>query len=202
MDNDELRKLAGKDYAPTAETISAHGLGFIQVKLPANRRLHVWHPALPRRACFDHSGIHNHRFSFRSTVLIGRQLNQRADLILHPEGTHDVVSHDGPRLEKGGRLSFVAGRVNVQLRAVEEYGPGESYIMPELEYHHTPNSGIVVTLMEKLTEGTIHACSVIERPFSFDQDFDRHQLSTPELWQLVVESLAFDARTALSEPTT
>lgn len=179
-----------KDFAPTTETISAHGLGFVQIKLPGNRRLHVWHPALPRRACYDHSGIHNHRFSFRSTVLIGSQYNQRADLVIHPMGTHDVISHDGPRSARGGRESFVAGRVNVQLRPVEVYGPGDSYVMPELEYHHTPNSGIVVTLMEKLSEGSIHACSVVERPHVFDQEFDRLQLTPGRLWGLVVE--AFD----------
>lgn len=178
----------GKDFAPTAETISAHGLGFIQIKLPANRRMHVWHPALPRRACFDHSQFHNHRFAFRSQVLIGRQVNQRADLVLHPPATHDVISHDGPRAASGGRESFVAGRVNVIRRAAEEYGPGESYLMPALEYHHTPNSGIVVTIMEKLVEGQIHACSVIERPHTFDQGFDRHQMSPAELWALVIEA--------------
>ena len=179
-----------KDFTPTSETISAHGLGFIQVKLPANRRLHVWHPALPRRKCFNFSALHNHRFSFRSTVLVGLQFNQRADLIMHPEGTHDVISHDGPRSGKGGRLSFVAGRVNVHLREIERYAPGESYVMPELEYHHTPNSGIVVTLMEKLSEGAIHACSVVERPYIFDQDFDRFQWSPERLWQVVLEALA------------
>lgn len=179
-----------KDYTPTAETISAHGLGFVQVKLPANRRLHVWHPALPRRACFDYSAIHNHRFSFQSTIIIGKQLNQRADLIMHPDGTHDVISHDGPRSERGGRESYVAGRVNVRLRDLEEYGPGESYLMPELEYHRTPNSGIVVTMMEKLSEGTIHACSVVERPHVFDQGFDRFQWTPLQLWQVVLEALA------------
>lgn len=184
-----MKALDLKDYSPTAETISAHGLGFVQVKLPANRRLHVWHPALPRRTCYDHSAIHNHRFSFRSTVLIGQQLNQRADLIMHPEGTHDVISHDGPRSEKGGRLSYVAGRVNVRIRDLEVYEPGESYVMAELEYHHTPNSGIVVTLIEKLTEGTIHACSVVERPHSFDQEFDRFQWTPSQLWQVVLEAL-------------
>jgi hypothetical protein len=180
-----------KDFSPTAEKISAHGLGFVQVKLPGDRRLHVWHRALPRRACFDHSAIHNHRFSFRSTVLVGVQKNQRVDLVMHPEGTHDVVSHDGPRSEKGGRLSFVAGRVNIHMRGEPEiYGPGASYVMPELEYHFTPNSGVVVTLMEKLTEGTIHACSVVERPHVFDQGFDRFQWTPAQLWQVVVEALA------------
>lgn len=178
-----------RDYSPTKETISLHGLGFIQVKLPANRRLHVWHPDLPRRDCFLYSAIHNHRFAFRSTVIVGVQRNQRCDLVIHPEGTHDVISHDGPRSEKGGRESFVAGRVNVVAREVESYSPGESYEMRELEYHLTPNHGIVVTLMEKLREGSIHASSVIERPHVFHQSFDRFMWPEQRLWQCVVEAL-------------
>lgn len=180
---------AVKDYTPTAETISLHGLGFIQVKLPANRRLHVWHPSLPRRSCYEHSAIHNHRFAFRSTVLKGKQVNQRVDLIIHPEGTYDAISHDGPRSPKGGRQSFVAGRVHALAREWEEYGAGESYFMPKLEFHHTPNTGIVVTLMEKLSEGRIHASSVIRRPHVFDQDFDRYQLPESELWEVVTAAL-------------
>jgi hypothetical protein len=181
--------VALKDYSPTRETISLHGLGFIQVKLPANRRLHVWHPDLPRRDCFAFSAIHNHRFAFRSTVLVGRQMNQRCDLVIHPEGSHDVISHDGPRSDKGGRESFVAGRVNVVPRPVETYLPGESYEMRELEYHSTPNEEIVVTLMQKLSEGHIHACSVIERPHVFHQAFDRFQWAEERLWQCVVQAL-------------
>jgi hypothetical protein len=40
---------------------------------------------------------------------------------------------------------------------------GQSYEMPVLQYHETPNSGIVVTIMEKLAEGTVHASTLIER---------------------------------------
>lgn len=179
-----------KDFTPTAETISLHGLGFIQVKLEANMRLHVWHPKLPRRLCFEHSAIHNHRFSFSSTVLKGVQSNVRADLVLHPEGTHSIISHDGPRSEKGGRLSFPVGICNVIERAEETYHPGESYVMPALQYHHTPNSGIVVTLMAKLDEGDIHANSVIRRPHEFDQGFDRFQFSVQDLWSIVVDAIS------------
>ena len=185
-----MENLIGKDFKPTAETISIHGLGFLQVKLPANKRLHVWHPDLPRRKCYAYSAVHNHRFSFKSTVLIGTQLNRRVNLIMHPEGTHDVISHDGPRHPTGSRESFVAGRVNLQLGRIEEYKPSESYHMAELEYHYTPNSGVVVTLMEKLTEGKIHATSLIERPHVFDQTFDRFQWSPARLWEIVVKALA------------
>lgn len=177
------------DFTPTAEQISLHGLGFIQVKLPANRRLHIWHPDLPRRTCFASSSIHNHRFSFRSTVLIGRQVNRRFIVVAAPKGSHDRISHDGPRSEKGGRLSYVADRVNIWPGVIEVYGPGQSYRMEKLGYHDTPNSGVVVTLMEKLEEGTIHASSLIEHGREFDQSFDRFQMSADALWAVVLDAL-------------
>jgi len=180
------------DYTPTAETISLHGLGFIQVKLPGGQRLHVWHPDLPRRSCFAHSAIHNHRFSFISTVLVGTQVNRRYHVIADLNGTHDSISHDGPRSPKGGRLSYVNGRANVQALPDETYGPGAQYFMPELQYHETPNSGVVVTVMRKLSEGTIHARSLITHGFEFDQSFDRFQLPAPELWEFVVAALGHD----------
>lgn len=178
-----------KDFTPTAEQISLHGLGFLQVKLPGNSRMHVWHPDLPRRRCFARSAIHNHRFSFRSTVLIGEQVNRRYAVWDRIDGSHDLISHDGPRSEKGGRLSFVSHRVEVQPLGDERYGPGQSYVMPELHYHETPNTGIVVTLLEKLTEGTIHAASLIEHGHAFDQDFDRFQLSQADMWCIVLDAL-------------
>ncbi len=178
-----------KDFTPTAEQISLHGPGFIQVKAFANYRLHVWHPDLPRRTCYAHSAIHNHRFSFRSTVLVGRQANRRFAVHDDPAGSHDLISHDGPRSPKGGRLSFVAGRVAVTPLEMEFYEAGESYTMPVLQYHDTPNDGVVVTVMEKLVEGTVHASSLITHGHVFDQDFDRFQLPPDRLWSFVVDAL-------------
>lgn len=178
-----------KDFTPTAEQISLHGLGFIQVKLPGNRRMHVWHPDLPRRSCYYWSAIHNHRFGFRSTVLVGEQVNQRVTVVASEHGEYDRISHDGPRSEKGGRLSYVAERVTLWRGKAETYGPGDSYVMQPLEYHETPNSGVVVTIMEKLHEGEVHASSLIAHGREFDQTFDRFQLPESSLWGFVVEAL-------------
>lgn len=178
-----------KDFTPTAETVSAHGLGFIQVKLPGNQRLHVWHPDIPRRACFEHSAVHNHRFSFSSRVLIGTQVNRRYVVTNDPEGTHDLISHDGPRSAEGGRLSYVAGRVSIHACADESYVAGQTYFMPMLEYHETPNTGVVVTVMQKLVEGTVHASSLITHGHVFDQAFDRFQLGDDRLWAIVLDAL-------------
>lgn len=178
-----------KDFTPTKETISLHGLGFIQVILPANQRLHVWHPDLPRRDCYEHSAIHNHRFSFVVRVLKGEQKNARVDLELVRGGTHTIISHNGPRSERGGRESYPVAECNVHEHEVETYRAGEEYGMVMHQYHHTPNSGIVVTLMRKIQESHIHANSVIRKGVDFHYDFDRFQLSPERLFAYVVEAL-------------
>lgn len=180
-----------KDFTPTAENISLHGLGFIQLKLDGNQRMHVWHPDLPRRRCYEHSAVHNHRFGFTSRVLKGTQINQRCDLevVLPGTGTHHLISHNGPRSAKGGRESYPVADVNLLMRHIERYEPGDSYRMPPLEYHHTPCDGVVVTVIQKHEELTIHANSVCRRDIAFDCDFDRFQMSPAQLFEVVKEAL-------------
>lgn len=180
-----------KDFTPTKETISLHGLGFIQLVLGGNQRMHVWHPDLPRRDCYEHSAVHNHRFSFVSRVLKGVQVNQRCDLeIVKPEtGSHVLISHNGPRSDKGGRESYPVADVNVLMREIETYKPGEEYFMPAMEYHHTPCEGIVVTMLKKIEETSLHANSVCKRGVDFHYDFDRFQLPPHKLYAIVVDAL-------------
>jgi hypothetical protein len=179
-----------KDFTPTKETISLHGLGFIQLVLPANQRLHVWHPGLPRRDCYEHSAIHNHRFGFVSRVLKGVLKNVRVDLELVKDGSHKIISHNGPRSDKGGRFSYPVAECNVHEGEVESYGPGEYYSMPMHQYHHTPNDGVVITLMRKCEESHIHANSVIRKGVDFHYDFDRLQLPPEQLYDYVIEAFS------------
>lgn len=180
------------DFSPTQEQVSLHGLGFMQVILPASKRLHVWHPDIPRRKCHAVSSIHNHRFAFKSTVLIGTMVNRRYEIVRSPEAyaTHDMVSHDGERLATGARRSFVDGHCKVTPYPDEVYEPGQSYYMDALAYHETVASGVVVTLMEKLHEGTVHAHSIIAKGHVFDQSFDRYQWTRERLWSLLVGALS------------
>lgn len=183
-----------KDFTPMKETISLHGLGFIQLVLPGGQRLHVWHPDLPRRKCYEHSAVHNHRFAFRSRVIVGQQVNVRADIELVKEGSHLVISHNGPRSDRGGRISYPVAECNVHYRPTETYGPGAEYDMPLYEYHHTPvGNAIVVTLIQKLEIGQIHANSLISKGVDFDYDFDRFQLSTDDLFDIVRDALVGEA---------
>lgn len=177
-----------KDFTPTKGTISLHGLGFIQLVLPGEQRLHVWHPDLPRRNCYKYSAIHNHRFSFTSRVLKGKQVNVRADIEIVRDGAYLLISHNGPRSEKGGRESYPVAECNVYDREVETYEPGQEYFMPALEYHHTPCEGVVITLMTKHKSGHIHANSVINKGIEFHYDFDRFQLSPQLLFSYVIDA--------------
>jgi hypothetical protein len=188
----EKRRFEMIDYTPTSETISLHELGFIQVIMPNKYRLHAWHPELPRRKCYPYSPIHNHRFSFQSEVLRGMQINQRVRVVMKEKGefgSHVVIAHQGPRSAFGGRESFVDGFCDIELLDIEYYKTGQNYIMTAGEYHHTPNSGRVVTLMEKLYEGEIHANSIILGGHEFDQSFDRFQFSPEKLWEFVQRAL-------------
>lgn len=182
-----------KDFTPTKETISLHGLGFIQLKLENNQRLHVWHPELPRRKCFDWSSIHNHRFGFTSRIIKGVQRNQIVDIELTKDGSHEVISHNGPRSASGGRISYPVAECNVHYHAVQEYRAGESYEMLPYQYHCTPvyhripdADGIVITLMTKTEECAIHANSICVKGIEFDYDFNRFQLSPDTLYDYVL----------------
>ena len=177
-----------KDYTPTKETVSLHGLGFIQLILPANRRLHVWHPKLPRRDCYEHSAIHNHRFGFVSRVLKGTQINVPVDIELVRDGTHQVISHNGPRSPLGGRESFPVAGCNVYHHDAQVIPAGCEYTMAPGMYHHTPVSDIVITLMTKTEESQIHANSIIRKEVRFHQEFDRFQWSMDTLMDVVKEA--------------
>lgn len=191
----------------TKEIITLHGLGFVQVKLGGNQRLHVWHPDLPRRKCFASSQIHDHRFGFTSRVLVGTQINTTYELV-EPTKENDHLPryvaylHEGARTRRGNR-PWVANRiVCASFAKVRAYNPGEEYTMESYVYHSTephgsplytggqkPGDGRVATLMMKTTEGKAGAHSLCRTDTQPDVNFDRHQWGAIELWNVVMNVL-------------
>lgn len=176
--------------------ISLHGLGFLQVKLGGNQRLHVWHPDLPRRTCFEHTSIHDHRFGFKSSVLKGTQINR---VFWHREveqydarQTHRLWLHDGPRGEHGGRGWDFDGFAELRLSYDQTVHEGSEYSMAPNVYHQTITPGITVTLMKKQEISPFPAHSTSEVDFNWgniDESFDRFQLSEVDLWAIALEGL-------------
>jgi hypothetical protein len=181
------------NFKQTEQKISLHGLGFVQLQLAANMRLHVWHPDLPRRTCFEHSSIHDHRFGFVSQVLVGTQINHvygPASRALTAD-THVAYLHEGERTRFGNRPWLPDFKLALVKSYTQEVPAGVSYEMREYVYHSTEpgGDGRVATLMSKTSEGERGAHSLCRIGVQPDADFDRMQLSPEQLWEFVRDVL-------------
>lgn len=173
------------------DKITLHGLGFVQVQLEGNQRLHVWHPELPRRACFEHSAIHDHRFDFVSRVLVGTQVNHCFDMQRHDAGDFVLYLHEGKRSANGGRPWTPDGRAILERGPVFEVRAGNDYGTRAYEYHRTEpgGDGRVATIMQKQSEFPAGAHSTCRFGVQPDTDFDRYQWSPAKLWEVVTDVL-------------
>ncbi len=177
------------DFEETKNIITLHGLGFLQVKLEGNQRINVWHPDLPRRKCFEHSNIHNHRFGFVSRVLIGTQININYKFQKNAPHTHTAYLHEGKRTKFGNRPwdeGYNCKPIELGRQKVEA---GGTYKISAYEYHATQTDGIVVTLMKKVFEGDEAATSLCEIGVKPDVDFDRFQLSDNDMWEFFNDAM-------------
>jgi len=78
------------------------------------QRMHVWHPRLPRRDCFEHSATQSSLFSFTSRILRGVQKNQRSDIESWvPGGWPYAHQPQWSALGKGRQAQLSGRRVNV-----------------------------------------------------------------------------------------
>lgn len=178
------------------DKITLHGLGFVQIQLEGHQRMHVWHPELPRRACFEHSSIHNHRFDFDSLVIVGTQINvEFADLppaaACFTRPTHELYIHEGPRSACGGRPWVPNGTVEMVETHRYAVAAGLSYRMRAYDFHTTEpgGDGKVATILKKFWEGQQGAQSSCVIGVTPDDDFDRYQWSPAQLWEIVADVL-------------
>lgn len=179
--------------------ITLHGLGFVQIQLEGAQRLHVWHPELPRRTCFEHSSIHDHRFTFKSQVLVGVQLNYQYEHEPFIPGAvkqlgkqvYTTYLHEGARTACGGRPWASDGHIVLMRENVEAVHAGNNYIQQAYVYHRTQpgGNGKVATVMLKLSEGLRGAHSTCLSGIKPDTEFDRFQWTPTQLWEIVADVL-------------
>ncbi|WLG49153.1 hypothetical protein [Pseudomonas sp. FP1742] len=173
------------------DKITLHGLGFVQVQLEGNQRLHVWHPELPRRTCFEHSAIHDHRFDFVSRVLVGTQRNIEFRVDEHRGGGHILYLHEGARTACGGRPWVPDGYADLVEVADFTVGAGLEYQQRAYHFHRTEpeGDGRVATIMRKGMEYSRGAHSTCLAGIKPDDEFDRFQWSPSQLWEVVSDVL-------------
>jgi hypothetical protein len=129
-----------------------NGVGFAQVYVTPDVRLHIWHPDLPAEP--EGFGCrHDHRFDFTSTVLKGAVTNVWLDYMVGPLGTFARYkvqpAHLGPAVPE-----IVEGeeKVTPLITDVQVIREGETYSFPKRVFHESRGHGVTVTVMRKFNQ--------------------------------------------------
>jgi hypothetical protein len=129
------------------------GVGFAQVYLTEDVRLHVWHPDLPTEP--ESFGCrHDHRFDFTSTVLVGAVTN--IFLSATPAEFPDLGFFDEWEVmpaHLGAAEPTIRNRsMNVRIDGVELIKAGGTYSFPKRRYHESRGHGLTCTVMKKFRQ--------------------------------------------------
>ena len=167
------------------EMIHFFGLGFVQLKLNLEQRLHFYHPDLPPFV----DQPHNHRYDFTSEVLKGGLHNiiWREDPN-DPDGEPCVLRFDSCTADDN--LEIPEGRLTRRRVVAEFYTePPSQYYMPREAFHQVrPFNEPTVTLLERGLRVTDFA-QILE-PVNFEPvcPFSAN-LPEEELWDIVKKCL-------------
>ena len=139
------------------------GVGFAQVYLNEDVRLHLWHPELPTEP--ESFGCrHDHRFDFTSTVLLGAVTN--LFLSMDP-GARFIAGSGGQKVEGHGFFdewevmpahlgsaepSIRRRGVDVKIDGIEVLRVGDTYSFPKRRYHESRGHGVTMTVMKKFNQ--------------------------------------------------
>jgi hypothetical protein len=146
---------------------------------------------LPRRACFEHSATHDHRFNFTSRVIVGTQFNHEFKLVRHDAGEFVLYLHEGARTAGGGRSWTPDGRADMVQVGTIGIPAANDYNTQAYVFHRTEpgGDGRGATIMSKRGEYPAGAHSTCRFGIQADTDFDRFQWSQARLWEIVIDVL-------------
>jgi hypothetical protein len=158
------------------------GLGFIQLKLTDNVRMHFYNEKLP--PITSKEDIHNHRYDFRSQILVG-ELEQELFTIV--DGDDHILEKEsckaGVEVQQEGKLC------GIRTHSVHKYVRGSQYKLDHRTFHRVASPFAVSLLTRGVTQqefadvvrpvGSTKVC-----PFS-------KKVDEAELWAIVEEMLLY-----------
>ena len=173
-----------------------HGNGFIQLDLSERKRLHIWGDRrVPCQAV--PSTMHDHTFSFRSTVFRGQLVHRSIYLLPLAQGAYrkyTAVTNQGDDT----RLIASEKRYDAVIGREELFKEGDSYEFSARKFHETVILWPCVTVIDKdgptLAQGGPSPNVLI--PFNLEPDntFNRYQVPTELLWQVIFDNLEVKVR--------
>ncbi len=171
-------------------TPRVHGNGFIQLDIPSRSafRLHVWpHPQLQAQAVY--TGIHNHKFSFKSEILLGTLIHTQFENLVQDDNGEWKIYKPVPRDREDKGLELASPHLFTLTNPQKfEMSKGSEYEFPYGKFHDSKGKGLTATLIEKTEVNNdtdvIVACPKDTQP---DNEFNRYQFDQDVLWSTIEE---------------
>lgn len=136
--------------AKRGQEVRLHPYGFLQLSLSdtgwrdAGYRLHVWSEELPPMKMPEFK-VHDHIYSVKSTVLLGKLKDTRYSVI--PDMNGDYVVFEATQ----GKLVNTAVRVYCDETSVLYIEKGEEYFIPKGDFHSSKSlAPLTATLFQKV----------------------------------------------------
>lgn len=171
----------------TCYEIHAFGLGFIQIKLTPETRLHLYTNKV--RQTTEPEDIHDHRYGFHSKVLKGHLTNFIYPMQVDPEGAFSAAKVTCKKDAPGdGEELF---RCSLGDEAIFFMEPGSSYTLGPDTFHRVRGAEGTLTYLTRNPPPYKEFARVIRRisdkplmcPFS------ANTFSVDELWDIYEESV-------------
>lgn len=168
-----------------------HPNGFLQLDLAddGTRRLHIWHPDLPRQDV--KTAIHDHIFDMVSFVHKGTLVQVELDFTLNHEGHPDheiyMARYDGRSKSQLEPTGVLVARQHFDRYPV---GEGEVYTQPAFTFHESvPGTEVVVTMMDKQSVHRGEPRVLVPVGQEPDNSFRREDADEQFLWKLIEENV-------------
>jgi len=124
------------------QMIHYFGLGFIQLKIDKNTRLHFYNKKLP--PIVSKEDIHNHRYDFTSEILLGTLIQEIYEVV--PGDTHyleDESCQVDVKVESKPKLC------SVQMSSRHIHSPKSSYLISHTTFHRVYCDFECITLLNR-----------------------------------------------------
>lgn len=177
-------KLTLENITFYGKNLRVHGNAFLQLDLPNDQRLHIW-PEERLETQKVYTGIHNHRFSFVSKILLGRLTHIEYDVQPSDNGSYHLYktirTKDGESLAQASASRFkLTGRREFRL------AQGSYYEFSWNEFHESYGTGLTATLMEKTAVNedidVLTLCPWDKEP---DLEYDWFSFNDDYLWDII-----------------
>lgn len=172
------------DLKKNHQMIHFFGLGFVQLKIDDNLRLHFYHPEL--LSIIDPEDVHNHRYDFISMIMAGTLTNSFFEVINNTNGLY-TISDESCNINKKDIENNIILNCDLIEKDTIKHKEGDSYICLSHQFH-TVKTDFAIT---RLYRGPIVSefAKVVRKNNSLNVCPFSKQISKEDCWDIVYDCI-------------